>query len=124
MISVKCTGDFNKTNEFLLNASKFNIKDVLNKYGKEGVNALASATPKDTGYTANAWDYTIQTGKGATSITWTNSNVEGGVPIVILLQYGHGTRNGGYVSGVDFINPAIKSTMERIANEAWKEVTK
>lgn len=123
MITVKCTGDFNKTTKFLEQAAKFNVSSILNRYGKEGVNALAAATPQDTGVTASSWNYTIKTGK-ETSITWTNSNNAGGVPIVVLIQYGHGTRNGGYVSGVDFINPAIKATMERIANEAWKELTK
>ena len=124
MIRIKCTGDFNKTTDFLKRASKCNFTAILNKYGKQGADALASATPQDTGQTARSWGYTIKQGAKESSITWTNDHFEGGIPVVVLIQYGHGTRNGGYVSGVDFINPAIKSTMEKIANEAWKEVTK
>lgn len=124
MIRVKCTGDFNKTTEFLKRAQKLDVKSILDKYGRQGVIALSSATPQDTGKAAMSWGYEIKQGSNGSSITWTNSNIEGGIPVVVLIQYGHGTRNGGYVSGVDFINPAVKSIMDEIANEVWKEVTK
>lgn len=124
MIRVKCTGDFNNTMKFLERARKLSITDILNKYGQEGVKVLSAATPKDTGNTASKWGYEITTGKNKHSITWTNDSINGGIPIVILIQYGHGTKNGGYVSGVDFINPAIQGVMNKIADSIWKEVTK
>lgn len=124
MIKVKCTGDFKNTTKFLEKASKMSITDILNRYGKEGVNALSAATPIDTGETASKWDYEIITGKTKSSVTWTNNAMNNGIPIAILIQYGHGTKNGGYVSGVDFINPAIKSVMDRLADSIWREVTK
>ena len=100
------------------------IRRILTKYGREGVNALADAPPQDTGETASSWDYKIEIGNGTSSITWINSSSSQGIPIVLLLQYGHGTRNGGYVSGVDFINPAMKGILNRLADEAWREVTR
>lgn len=124
MIRVKCTGDFKNTTKFLERASKMSITDILNKYGETGVKALSAATPKDTGETASKWGYEIKAGKTSSSITWTNDAVNDGIPIVILIQYGHGTRNGGYVSGVDFINPAIKGVMDSLADSVWREVTK
>lgn len=124
MINVKCTGDFKNTIKFLERASKLSITDILNKYGKAGVKALSAATPTDTGETASKWGYKIITKKGSSSITWTNDSFNDGIPIVILIQYGHGTRNGGYVSGVDFINPAIKGVMDTMADSIWREVTK
>jgi len=124
MIKVKCTGDFKNTTKFLERAQKMSVTEILNRYGKEGVKALAAATPKDTGETASKWNYEITTGRNKSSVTWTNDSQNDGVPIVILIQYGHGTKNGGYVSGVDFINPAIKGVMDRLADSIWKEVTK
>ena len=85
--------------------------------------ALARATPKDTGKTADSWDYEITEQKGRLKITWTNSNLNDGVSIAVLLQYGHATRNGGWVEGIDYINPAIRPIFDKIAKEAWKEVT-
>ena len=96
----------------------------LDKYGKEGVAALASATPVDTGLTASSWSYEIKQKNGSISISFKNSNIQNGVPIAIILQYGHGTRNGGWVQGRDYINPAIQPIFDRIANDAWREVTK
>ncbi len=122
MIRIKCTGDFTNTQKFLTRASKMSVKDVLSRYGSMGVKALASATPTDTGLTANSWSYEISTGKDRSSITWTNSSMAGGIPVVILLQYGHGTNNGGYVSGVDFINPALRKIFDDMADAVWKEV--
>ena len=86
--------------------------------------ALSSATPVRTGLTANSWYYEIEHQNGSVSITFNNSNVNKGVPIAIILQYGHGTRNGGWVQGRDYINPAIQPVFDRIAKEAWEEVTK
>lgn len=117
-------GDFSKTDRFLKYAIKSEYTKILEKYGNDGVKALAQATPIDSGQTANSWNYTIKRYKGGASITWTNSNVVDGVPIAILLQYGHGTGNGGYVEGRDYINPALKPIFDKIANDAWKEVTK
>ena len=124
MISFKHTGDFSKTTKFLERAKRGDYLKVLDKYGKEGVKALSSATPVDSGTTANSWSYKIEKGNGSAKIIYLNSNVNKGVPIAIILQYGHGTRNGGYVQGRDYINPAIQPIFDRIANEAWKEVTK
>lgn len=96
----------------------------LDKYGREGVAALASATPVDTGLTAHSWKYEIQQKKDSVTISFSNTNIQNGVPIAIILQYGHATRNGGWVQGRDYINPAIQPIFDKIANEAWKEVTK
>ena len=124
MIKISNRGDFSKTYKFLNGVSKGDIFHRLEAYGKEGVNALASATPVDTGITAASWNYKISKRDGQVTITWTNSNLANGIPIVVLLQYGHATRNGGYVQGRDFINPAIQPIFDKIAESAWKEVTK
>lgn len=97
-------------------------KDTLASYGERGVKALAAATPKDTGKTADSWTYSIEEGKGTVSIVWSNTNVNKGLNIAVLLQYGHGTRNGGYVQGRDYINPALRPLFDEIANKAWEEV--
>ena len=96
----------------------------LDKYGREGVAALSAATPKESGLTANSWYYEIERSKDSVSISFHNSNINTGVPIAIILQYGHGTRNGGYVEGIDYINPAIQPLFNKIAEDAWEEVTK
>lgn len=124
MIVVKHKGDFAKTERFLQRAKKTHILSILDAYGQMGVDALRDATPFDTGTTAASWGYEIEYTRNGYSITWTNSNVQDGVPIAILLQYGHGTRNGGYVQGRDYINPALAPIFDKIAEEAWKEVTK
>lgn len=124
MIVFKHRGSFNNTEKFLKGATKINYRQILESYGREGVNALASATPVDSGVTANSWDYEVTIGKGSYSIAWTNSNVRDGVPIAIILQYGHGTGTGGYVQGRDYINPAIKPIFDKIAKSVWREVTK
>ncbi len=123
LIEFNHKGDFSKTTRFMLKVKQVSFKDVLNKYGAIGVTALAAATPKDTGATANSWKYTIKEGGGQSRIIWTNSNVVDGAVIAVLLQYGHGTKNGGYVQGQDYINPAIKPIFDNIASDAWKEVT-
>ncbi len=124
MINIKCTGDFRNTTKFLEKASKMSVDDIMHKYGQSGVKALSAATPVDTGETASKWGYKIIKEKGSHSIVWTNDSINDGVPIVILIQYGHGTKNGGYVSGVDFINPAIKDLMSNLADSIWKEVNR
>lgn len=115
-------GDWKKTRKFLKRCSDLDLDDVLNLYGQEGVDALAKATPKDTGKTAASWSYEVTKGRESIVITWKNSNIVDGVPIAVILQYGHGTRNGGYVEGVDYINPAMRPVFERIAARAWGEV--
>lgn len=124
MISFRQKGDFSKTMKFLEKAKNVVKLSDLDKYGKEGVAALASATPVDSGLTANSWYYEIKRTKGSTTITFHNSNIQNGVPIAIILQYGHGTRNGGWVEGRDYINPAIQPIFDKIADQAWEEVTK
>lgn len=124
MITIKHKGNLSKTYNFLNRALKSDFFDRLESYAKEGVNALAAATPTDTGKTAASWGYEIERSKDSITITWTNSNVVNGVPIAIILQYGHGTHSGGYVQGRDYINPAIQPIFDKIANSAWKEVTK
>ena len=123
-IVVEHKGSFNRTERFLKRASKIDYKAILEKYAQEGVAALAAATPVDSGVTANSWDYEIRVSRGRYSITWTNSNVVNGVQIAVILQYGHGTRNGGWVQGRDYINPALQPIFDKIANELWREVTK
>lgn len=124
MITFSQQGDFSKTMKFLEKAKKAVHISNLDKYGQKGVAALASATPVESGKTANSWYYEISNSKGSTTISFLNSNVQNGVPIAIILQYGHGTRNGGWVEGRDYINPAIQPIFDEIANSAWREVTK
>lgn len=123
MITFRHKGDFGKTDKFLRRASKVDILGVLHKYGRKGVAALAAATPMESGLTASSWDYEVSMSRGSCSITWTNSHVNKGVPIAIILQYGHGTGTGGWVQGRDYINPAIQPIFDELANDAWKEVT-
>ena len=124
MISFRQKGDFSKLTRFLEKAKEAVRLDDLDKYGREGVAALVSATPVDTGLTANSWNYSISNSNGSITISFYNSNIQNGVPIAIILQYGHGTRNGGWVEGRDYINPAIQPVFDRIANDAWRGVTK
>lgn len=124
MITFKHSGTFKKTEKFLSRAEKVEYTKILEKYGRIGVNALEFATPIESGETARAWDYIIRISNNKSSVTWINTNIVDGVPIAVLLQYGHGTRNGGYVQGRDYINPAIKPMFDRIADDAWQEVIK
>ena len=123
MITFRQKGEFNKLTRYLVKVEKASKLKQLEKYGKEGVAALASATPVDSGLTANSWYYEIEQGNGVASIAFYNSNVNKGIPIAIILQYGHGTGTGGWVQGRDYINPAIQPIFDRLADEAWKEVT-
>lgn len=122
MITIKQTGDFKKLDTYFERILEIVKLGKLDKYGREGVEALASATPRDSGKTAASWEYEIERNGDVLSIVYSNSNVNDGVNIAVILQYGHGTGTGGYVVGVDYINPAIQSVFERIADEAWKEV--
>ena len=124
MISFRQKGDFSKLTRFLERAKEAVHLGDLDKYGREGVAALASATPVDSGLTANSWYYEIINKNGSVMITFNNSNIQNGVPIAVILQYGHGTNNGGWVEGRDYINPAIQPIFDKIANDAWREVTK
>lgn len=124
MITFKQKGDFSKLKKFLEKAKETSNMGFLDKYGREGVKALSSATPVDTGKTASSWTYEINRKKDSVEIVWKNANIQNGVPIAILLQYGHATKNGGWVQGRDYINPAIRPVFDKLANEAWREVTK
>lgn len=124
MITITCKGDFRKTETFLNKLRRTDFLSKLDEFGKRGVSALAEATPTDTGATAMSWSYEIHRSADGVSIVWTNSNMADGVPIAVLLQYGHGTGTGGYVEGRDYINPAIRPVFDEIANQAMEEVRK
>ena len=124
MITFRQKGDFSKLSRYLERVKEAARIGVLDKYGREGVTALASATPVESGKTAGSWYYEIKRQNGSVSIVFKNSNINKGVPIAIILQYGHGTGTGGWVEGRDYINPAIQPIFDRIADEAWREVTK
>lgn len=123
MIFVKSSGSFDNMESFLKKAAKLNIFDILNANGQEGVEALSRATPIETGLAAHSWSYRVSSSNGTYTIAWYNSDIENGFPVVIMLQYGHGTGTGGYVPGYDFINPAIKPVFDKIADNVWKAVT-
>ncbi len=122
MIRFKHSGNFKHTEKFFRDAKNISYRDILDRFGQLGVEALASATIIESGKTAASWGYEIEETPGGVSIYWTNDNVNDGVNIAIILQYGHGTGTGGYVEGIDYINPALRPVFEQIANEAWKEV--
>ena len=124
MITIKHYGDFKKLTNFLEKMKRMFDVSMLDKYGREGVAALSAATPVDSGKTASSWIYEIKDIKDGVALTFNNTNIQNGVPIAIILQYGHGTNHGGWVEGRDYINPAIQPVFDKIANEAWKEVTR
>lgn len=124
MISFRHKGEFKKVTRYLVNAKKAVKISDLERFGREGIAALASATPVDTGLTAGSWYYEIEQNNGSAVIRFNNSNIQNGVSIAIILQYGHGTNNGGWIQGRDYINPAIQPIFDKIARDAWKEVTK
>lgn len=124
MIGFRHKGDFSKATKYLKKLKQTNFVKNFEKYGKQGVAALASATPVDTGLTANSWYYKIEQTNDSISILFCNSNIQNGIPIAIILQYGHGTNNGGWVEGRDYINPAIQPIFDEIVKNAWGEVTK
>lgn len=123
MIRFRQKGDFSKATKYLEKAKKAAGMKDLSKYGKAGVAALSSATPVDSGLTASSWYYEINNQNGRISIDFCNSNINDGVPIAIILQFGHGTGTGGWVQGRDYINPAIQPVFDKIADETWREVT-
>jgi len=122
MITVKVTGSFEKTQAFLKRVSKLDIIGLLRASAQEGVNALSRVTPIETGVAAHSWGFEVSSSGGIYTIIWTNSDVENGFPVVIMLQYGHGTGTGGYVAGYDFINPAMRPVFDKIADDIWKAV--
>ena len=124
MITFRQKGDFSKLIRYLERVKEVIRRGDLDKYGRAGVAALASATPIDTGLTASSWYYEIEHSNGSAVISFHNSNIQNGVPIAIILQYGHGTGTGGWVEGRDYINPAIRPIFDAIANDAWREVTR
>lgn len=125
MISFRQKGDFSNLSKFLERAKEVIKMGELDKYGRRGVAALSSATPRDTGKTADSWSYDIVREKDTVRIIFMNSNViSDGTPVAILLQYGHATKNGGYVQGIDYINPAIQPIFKQIADDAWREITR
>lgn len=123
MFAFKHRGNFSKTERFLNRISGAKYLNILERYGRQGVEALRAATPVDSGKTADSWDFEIEHGKDKTTISWVNTNVNQNVNIAVILQFGHGTGTGGYVAGRDYINPAMRPVFDSIAEQAWKEVT-
>lgn len=124
MITFRHTGNLGKTEDFLKRSLKTDYIRILERYGREGVAALMSATPVGSSLTANSWSYEIKTSKNSIVVSWVNSHIVDGVPIAVILQYGHGTRNGGFVQGRDYINPAIRPVFDKIVSEIWREVVR
>ena len=124
MIKIRQKGDFSKTFSFLNRLKGYDFRVQLDRCGKEGVAALAAATPKDTGLTSQSWEYEIKQTKNTVTVTLNNTNIQNGVPIAVILQYGHATGSGYWVEGTDYINPALKPIFEKIADEIWEEVKK
>lgn len=124
-ISFESKGSFKNTEKYLAKLKALDLRHTLEKYGQQGVAALAAATPVRTGLTASSWGYQVTRGIGGWTIAWTNSDQEnGGFPVAIMIQYGHGTGTGGWVQGIDYINPAIQPIFKKIADDVWKEVTR
>lgn len=125
-IKIKSKGDWNDTENWLNKLKNKHDYKILEKYGREGVAALSAATPIDTGVTASSWDYRIDIQNGeSVSLVFTNSNkTSTGIPIVVLLHYGHGNGHGGYIQGRDFINPIVQPLFDKVADEFWREVIK
>lgn len=124
MITFRQKGDFSKATKYFENVKEAAKVKILNRYGQAGVDALSSATPVDSGLTASSWKYEIVRQNGLVRIDFLNSHINKGVNIAIILQYGHGTGTGGWVEGRDYINPAMRPIFDRIAKDAWREVTK
>lgn len=122
-VSMSTSGSFKKTESFLRTMQKKDIFAALEGYAQEGVRALQAGTPVDSGLAASSWGYEVRKSRGTYTIAWTNSDVENGFPVAIMLQYGYGTGTGGYVAGRDYINPAMKPIFDQIADKVWKAVT-
>lgn len=123
MISFTSSGSFGNTEKFLKAMTNSDILRSLDSYGRRGVAALRSATPVESGLTAELWSYQVEKSGTGYSITWSNTHSVSGVNVAVILQYGHGTGTGGYVRGRDYINPAIRPIFDQIADDVWKEVT-
>lgn len=123
MITFTSKGDFRNTERFLRKMSRADFAKTLSGVAQKGVQALAAATPVNSGLAASSWGYETKRSRGSFEIIWTNSNIENGYPVVIGIQYGHGTGTGGYVRGQDFINPAMRPIFEQILADLWTEVT-
>jgi len=123
MITFNITGDFRAMEDSLKKMSKIDILGILESCGEEGVAALSSATPTDTGLAAGTWGFDVRVSRGIYEINWTNTDIESDFPVAIMLQYGYGTGTGGYVQGRDYINPAIRPIFDQIATKVWKAVT-
>lgn len=124
MVKIKTRGNFNNTLKFFDRALNRSYIQILKQYGERGVQALSSATPVDTGRTAQSWEYRIEQSSGSIRIYWVNTNIQNGIPIAIILQTGHGTGTGGYVQGRDYINPAVRPIFDKIAADVWRDITK
>lgn len=124
IIKIKQRGSFSRTELFFNRALKSNYLKILEKYGQQGVQALMAATPVRTGKTAESWSYGVEKGNGVVRLYWDNNNLNDGVSVVILIVYGHGLQNGGYVQPNDFVTPALQPIFDQIANDCWKEVTR
>lgn len=122
MITLRQRGNFEKTTKLLEKMKKADYVRILERYGREGVAALAAATPKDSGLTAQSWYYELRINRFSYTLTWKNSHIVDGVPIAIILQYGHGTKNGGHVEGRDYINPAMRPIFDKMVNDILREV--
>lgn len=122
-VTIRPKGNFKKTNTWLQKIKGIVKQSTLDKYGRAGVQALSAATPVDSGVTASSWYYEIERKSNSATIIFKNSNINEGVPIALILQYGHGTGTGGYVQGRDYINPAIRPIFDQMSQDAWKEVT-
>ena len=123
MITLEAKGDFSKLTSHLEKMKKIARISILDSYGKKGVEALEAATPVDTGLTARSWYYKIEQKNSMATLSFFNSNIQNGVPIAIIIQYGHGTGTGGWVEGRDYINPALRPIFDELANKVWREVT-
>lgn len=123
MIIIKHQGNFDKTYKFLTNIRKRQYYKILSEYGRKGVKSLEAATPVDTGLTASSWGYEVEVKNTGATITWTNSNVNKGVPIALVIQYGHMLPQGVWIDGIDYINPALKPIFNEMADKVWKEIT-
>lgn len=123
MSFIELSGSFANTESFLKSMLKFDLASILNKYGEEGVAALRTMTPKETGRAASSWGFEVVKSSSSVAIYWTNTDLENGFPVAVMIQYGHGTGTGGYVQGRDYINPAIRPTFDKILAEVWKAVT-
>jgi len=124
ILTYETHGDFSAVQDLLERGKEFFNVGILNEYGRKGVEALKAATPRDTGLTAESWYYEIQRGEGLIRLSFNNSNTNQGIPIAILIQYGHVTKNGGFVEGIDYINPALRPVFDELAEKLWKEVSK